>query len=347
MPSIKVLRDPGFICDLNYLFFAKFNTQLCVDRLEDETKKVAYAKYLKETLQRFGDISDDLYIFYHAIKNGQCFITSYYLNPYKEHFSTDFNFKFFRNLLSNMEGLVRNVISFYLCDLSDAEWDECVLSAEKLFSHIKASKYSGEEKSKLYEFFINPTPYIQALQYELIEKERILSDYYKDNYEIILEAHNSTTFEMLCENVKDLRDLSFLREGEQTLYTSFCLLNKYYMNLFFATDSVIYLLGFDYVSIIRALVTSQKKQPLEDMCDALSEASRVEILRLLLEKEAVTCKDLEKAFNFSGSTAYHHISLLTKAGAVKVRNEGKTIYYSIDRKFFNTLVEQLKEFSDY
>ena len=118
------------------------------------------------------------------------------------------------------------------------------------------------------------------------------------------------------------------------------------MNLFFATDSVIYLLGFDYVSIISALVKAQKKQPLEDLCGALSETSRIQILRLLLERKEVTCKDLEKVFNFSGSTAYHHISLLTKAGAVKARNEGKTIYYSIDRKYFNMLREQLKAYSD-
>ena len=69
-------------------------------------------------------------------------------------------------------------------------------------------------------------------------------------------------------------------------------------------------------------------------------------MKLLSERKEVTCKDLEKEVNFSGSTAYHHISLLTKAGAVKVRNEGKTIYYSINKEFFNTLVEQLKEFSD-
>ena len=82
MPNIKVLKDPGFLYDLNYLFYVKFNTQLCVDSLADETKKEAYKKYLEETLKNFGDISDDLYVFYHAIKNGRCFITTYYLDPY-------------------------------------------------------------------------------------------------------------------------------------------------------------------------------------------------------------------------------------------------------------------------
>ena len=345
MPNIKVLKDPGFLYDLNYLFYAKFNTQLCIDSLADETKKEAYKKYLEETLKNFGDISDDLYVFYHAIKNGRCFITTCYMNPYKDHFSTDFNFKFFKNLLSDTDGMIRNLIRFYLYDLSEEELEECFSSTEKLFAYIKASKYSGDEKSKLYEFFINPTPYFQTLQYELMEKEILLSAYYKENYETILEAHNKTTFEVLCENAKDIDNLSFLQDAD-SVYISFCLLNKYLMKLSFVREGVVYLLGVDYTSIISALVKTEKKQPLEVICSALSETSRVQILDLLLERKEVTCKDLEKHFNFSGSTAYHHISLLTKAGAVKVRNEGKTIYYSIDRKYFNMLREQLKAYSD-
>ena len=346
MPNIKVLKDPGFLYDLNYLFYAKFNTQLCVDELADETQKEAYKKYLKETLQHFGDISDDLYVFYHAIKNDHCFITTYYMNPYKDHFATDFNFKFFKTLLSDTDEMIRNLIRFYLYDLSQEALEECFSSTEKLFSYIKASKYSGEEKSKLYEFFINPTPYLQTLQYELIEKEILLSAYYKENYEIILEAHNQTTFETLSETVKDVGDLSLFKDNEQILYTSFCLLNKYQIRLFLVEDGAVYLLGCDYVFVISEIADGGKTSPLEDLCGALSETSRIQILKLLLEITEVTCKDLEKTFNFSGSTAYHHITILTKIGAVKIRNEGKTIYYSLNRKYFDMMREQLKVFSN-
>ena len=346
MANIKVLKDPGFLYDLNYLFYAKFNTQLCVDSLADETKKEAYKKYLKETLQHFGDISDDLYVFYHAIKNGRCFITTYYMDRYKQQFATNFDFKYLKNLLSDTEQMKKNLIRFYLHDLSEEELEDCFLSTSKLVANIKKSKYSGDEKSKLYEFFIDPIPYIQTLQYELIEKEILLSAYYKENYDKIIEAHNNTTFEVLSQHVKGEKDLSFLQDEEQSLYTSFCLLNKYFMKLLFNSEGAIYLLGYDYVSIIDALVKAQKKQPLEELCGALSETSRMQILHLLLGRKEVTCKDLEKHFNFSGSTAYHHISLLTKAGAVKVRNEGKTIYYSLNRKYFDMIREQLKEFSN-
>lgn len=346
MPRTKVLKDPGFLYDLNYLFYAKFNTQLCIDRLADETKKEAYIRYLKETLQHFGDISDDLYVFYHAIKNGHCFITTFYLNPYKNHFPTDFNFKFFKNLLSDTDGMIRNLIRFYLFDLSQESLEECFSSTEKLFAYIKASKYSGEEKSKLYEFFINPIPYFQTLQYELIEKEILLSAYYKDNYETILEAHNKTTFELLCENVKDIDNLTFLNDGEQVLFASYCLLNKYQLRLFLIEEGAVYLLGCDYVSIISEIAEAKKTSPIEDLCGALSETSRIQILKLLLNRKEVTCKDLEKTFNFSGSTAYHHITLLAKIGAVKIRNEGKTIYYSLNRNYFDKMRAQLKVFSN-
>ena len=166
MPTIKVLKDPGFLYDLNYLFYAKFNTQLCIDSLADDSKKESYAKYLKEILHHFGDISDDLYVFYHALRNGRCFVTTFYMNPYKDRFTTEFNFKYFKNLISDTDSMLQNLIRFYLYDLSEEDLEECFSSTEKLFLHIKASKYSGEEKSKLYEFFINPTPYFQALQCE-------------------------------------------------------------------------------------------------------------------------------------------------------------------------------------
>ena len=117
------------------------------------------------------------------------------------------------------------------------------------------------------------------------------------------------------------------------------------MQLFFITDGAVYLLGYDYDSVISAIVNAEKTYPLEDLCAALGDVSRIQILKLLLERKEIMCKDLEKIFNFSGSTSYHHITLLFKIGAVKVRNEGKKIYYSLNRKYFDMLRAQLKVFA--
>ncbi len=346
MPSVKLLKEPGFLYDLHYLFYANFNSQICVDGIVDPTKRDSYKQYLRETLKLFGEIPEELYVFYHAVRNNRCFMTTYYMDPYKNHFATDFNFKYLQNELKDTDQLTKNLIRFYFRDLSEEAVESCFSSPPQVFETIKRSKYSGEEKSKLYEFFHDPEAYCQTLQYELMTKEVALSSYYKERYEIILEAHKNNTFDKLCESVGELRDLSFLRDGEQTLHTSFCLLNKYHMHLLFIDYGAIYLLGYDYASILDALLHTKTTLGLEDLCGALSEASRVKMLHFLKERGEATCKDIEKIFHFSGSTAYHHITLLTKVGAVKVRNEGKTIYYSLNKKFFEQMKQQFSKFCD-
>lgn len=343
MATVKVLKDPGFLYDLNYIFYSRFNPLLCIEELEDPFKRDDYAKHLQETAKCFGDISEELYVFFHAIENGRCFITSYYLDPYKEEFVSGFNFKKFKELISNTSLLMQNIIRFYMHHLPKKELEECVTSNTKLFAHIKASRYSAEEKSKLYEFFHTPSQYLQVLQYELIEKEFLLSAYYKENYDKILEAHNTNSFETICENVKEFDNLDFLDDPNQILYTSYCLLNKYFLKSSFADNGAMYLLGYDYTSIIREVIKA-KKHPLNELCAALSDENRLRMLDLICERGEVTCKDLEKNFDFSGSTAYHHISLLTRAGALKIRNERKTIYYSINKKYFETVHNHLKKY---
>ena len=320
--------------------------QLCVDSLADATKKESYRKHLKDISVRFGDISDELYVFYHANTDGRCFMTARCVEPYKDRFVDGFDFTCFRGLLSDGKALTDDLIRFYLRGLSEEEYKECLSSVTTLFSYIKASEYTGEEKSKLYEFFVDPEPYIQALRDELTEKETRLSAYYKENYQIILDAHNDTTFDALCERVKEIRDLSFLRDSDQVLYTSFCLLNKYCMYMLFATYGVTYVLGYDYASVINAVIRRRRSNcSFDEKCSALGEKSRFRILQLLTEQNELTRKEIERAFDLSSTSAYHHLTMLTKVGAIKVRNIRKTIYYSLNKEFFDAMIEQLIEFA--
>ncbi len=346
MSQIRLLKEPGYIYDLIYIFYLRFNTKLCISTLDNNEKQAETIKYFNDLLDQFSDIPEDLFVFFHAPENGRCFITTYYFNPYKELFTTTFDFKFFQKELSDRERLIRNLLRFYFCDFSEEKLEQCINSKLELFSCIKNSKYSGDEKSKLYEFFIDPEPYIQMLQYELMAKELMLSQYYEKNYQKILEVYNQTTFEMLSEQINGLKDLSFIKENNQKLYTSFCLLRKFCINFFGIQDGVLYLLGYDYLSILDFVKGNNKNPNLQEFGNALCEESRVKILQLLLEREEVTCKDLEKIFSFSGSTAYHHITMMTKIGLVKTRNEGKTILYSLNRKYFDAIIDVLSKFSN-
>ena len=95
----------------------------------------------------------------------------------------------------------------------------------------------------------------------------------------------------------------------------------------------------------KGFVKEKGREP--DLCSlgtALCEESRIKILKFLLEREEVTCKDLEKEFSFSGSTAYHHINIMAKSGLVKTRNESKTILYSINAKYIRNIIGVFNNF---
>ena len=103
--------------------------------------------------------------------------------------------------------------------------------------------------------------------------------------------------------------------------------------------------AYNLKSVYVVYSKDQSEEP--DLCSlgtALCEESRIKILNFLLEREEVTCKDLEKEFSFSGSTAYHHINIMAKSGLVKTRNEGKTILYSINAKYIRNIIGVFNNF---
>ena len=345
MSQIRLLKETGYIYDLLFIFYLRFNKQYYINTFENSEKQADNIKYFNGLLDIFPDIPEDLYVFFHAIENGRCFFATQYFNPYKEQFTTTYNFKLIQKELADSDQLLRALIRFYFYEISDEKIDACMNSTLELFSLIKTSHYSTEVKSKLYEFFIHPEPYIRTLHFELIAKEFMLSQYYEKNYQKILDVYNQTTFEILSKHIRGIMDLSFIKKNNLNLYVSYCLVNKYSINFFGVQEGAVYLLGYDYLSILD-FVKNKKDLSLLDFGNALCEESRVKIMELLLERNEVTCKDLEKIFSFSGSTAYHHITMLTRIGLVKTRNEGKTILYSLNRKYFSAIIGVLSKYSE-
>ena len=342
MNKIQLLKEPGYLYDLNFIFCLKFNTRLYIDTLPNDNKKEETVKYFHEILNRFHDIPKDLYVFFHAIKTERAFLPTFYFNPYKNQFATTYNFQFLQKELSDHHKLIRNLIRFYFHEFDNETIEQCASSLNQVFSAIKNSDYSEEEKNKLYEFFIDPSRYIQLLQYELMQKEFMLSEYYKDNYQKIIDLYNQTTFESICLQLKGFEDLVVDNDAE-ILYVSYCLLNKFCISLWFLENGFLPLLGCEYMSILGYAKDLDRDPELYGFGTALCEESRVKILNFLIEREEITCKDLEKEFSFSGSTAYHHINIMTKSGLVKTRNEGKTILYRLNRQYITSIINVLQK----
>ncbi len=76
---------------------------------------------------------------------------------------------------------------------------------------------------------------------------------------------------------------------------------------------------------------------------ALSDENRIRILNLLAEKER-SASELLAELDIVQSTLSHHMSLLCESGLVKSENDGKWVFYSVNRDGFGEAENVLHEF---
>jgi ArsR family transcriptional regulator len=65
---------------------------------------------------------------------------------------------------------------------------------------------------------------------------------------------------------------------------------------------------------------------------ALSDPTRYELIKMLLNCAELGCGDLEDAFRLSRSAMSHHYRVLENAGLVASRKEGLHVYYRLERE---------------
>ncbi len=343
MPDLKLIKNPGYVYDLIFLFYYKYNVDLFPEIFEANEEDM---KYFSDTLKAFQPISDDLYIFFRLAPSKRCFFTVNYFHNYAKVFTTEYSLELLQKEINDHDSFVRNVIKHYFEELDDNEVTECRKSAKCIFEIIKKSDYDDKLKSKLYEFFIDPEPYIRSLQYELMVKDIQLSSYYERNYSKILDAYNELNCEVLEEKFAFLGHDLGDKKNRSNICISFCLLNKNLVQFSYQSNATLYIMGVDYLSSIEKLRKKHIDLIPEQFGAALSDINRVKMLDVIRQKGKCTCKDLEEALGLPASTAYHHVSTLERCGAVEARIVKKSMFYSIDRRYFSKIIEYFRRFSE-
>ncbi len=74
---------------------------------------------------------------------------------------------------------------------------------------------------------------------------------------------------------------------------------------------------------------------------AMSDENRLKILDLLRENEYNAGQILEK-MEFGQSTLSHHMKLLTNAGIVNARRQGKWMYYTLNQETYQQIIDWLE-----
>ena len=78
---------------------------------------------------------------------------------------------------------------------------------------------------------------------------------------------------------------------------------------------------------------------------ALSDETRIRLLKLLSERELCVC-ELVQALDMTQSRVSRNLGILKEAGLVKDRREGLWVFYSLNRKSFNQYVAPVLDLLD-
>lgn len=70
---------------------------------------------------------------------------------------------------------------------------------------------------------------------------------------------------------------------------------------------------------------------------ALSDQTRIKIVKKLMDNDEVSCQELMKHFPLSQPTLSHHFSKLIDSGILHARKDGVSHYYSVNRTYLASL----------
>jgi ArsR family transcriptional regulator len=84
-----------------------------------------------------------------------------------------------------------------------------------------------------------------------------------------------------------------------------------------------------------------KEDNIVKIAKALSDKTRVRILKEIASKGSISCGDAEKVVDLSQPTVSHHIKILSDAGLLNTEKDGRHIIISVNKKIlddFNQLL---------
>lgn len=344
MRELKIVREPGFIYDLIYVFVLRFNKEHCLSKHINYQKANEDTEFFNKIYNEYKDISGELLPFFYLKDESTCLITEKYFATHLDEYEMGYNFNKLYKELSDVDKLKNNVIEYYFPNFPTRELDNGTSFITLINNNIRCSKYSDSLKSALYSFFIDPDSIVKILLEELLDVQLSLRQKYESFVDELFEFQNNFDLELLLTSLKNDKNMSFNDKNFDKHLICPCMYNKNCINVFLLMKTTIFLLGYDYKDQISYLLSQDIIPNLDTFGNAIAEKNRVDILDLMLSSEEISIKDLEQILNLTGTNAYYHLNLMIKANIVKSRNKGRTVYYSINKEYFTSVLKFLQRY---
>lgn len=338
MARIEFIDAPGRRYDLFFLFVLYFNKEHCLANFTNPEKAREDTEFMERLWEAVAPVPEELLPFFRLNDDGKSLITGSLFKSgpeVLEEFRPEDTF-------AGVDTMTRAATDFWLNCPQDAP--TTTDGMKKINAAIRASGCDHRLRSALYSLLIDPQKVLDTLIGELNAKARLDPAYYT----LKTPEELKSSFEPEPFN----RDMSlsgwpFDLSRREKIYVSFCVYAK---NCIRASDigggAALLLLGQDYADQLASLRGRTEVPRLDVFGTAIAEKNRIDILNLILTRGEVSIKDVEQELKFSGTNAYYHLSLMIKANMLKTRSRGKAVYYSINRRFFDSVIRVLGKYGE-
>ena len=342
MKELKIVREPGFIYDLIYVFVLRFNKEYCLSKHINYQKANEDTEFFTKIYNEYKDIPSELLPFFYSNDERLCLVKDRYFTNYLDEFET-YNFAKLYKELSDVDKLKINVINYYFPDFpmelcNDASFINLINNS------IRSSNYNDSLKCTLYSFFIDPDSIVKILLDEILAVQTSLRQKYESFGDRLFEFQSNFDMEYLIYNLRKSKTTILDTEGFNKCLVCPCMICKNSIKCLFNIDVVFLILGFDYKDQLNYILSQEYVPDLDTFGNAIAEKNRVDILDLMMSSGEITIKNLEQVLNLTGTNAYYHLNLMIKANIVKARNKGRTVYYSINKEYFTSVLKFLNRY---
>ena len=244
----------------------------------------------------------------------------------------------YKNCLSDYAKTAFALLTFYF---PAAKRDPSLLEPEyreELSELISKSNYSDAMKFAFLKFFLAPEKYIRLLLRDMAKKKIEVSDYINSNIERLEKEKNSFDQMMFAkqlmlskENVIDIMEF-------ETLYVTFCLVNKRLIMIKPHDTYAVVALGVDYMYYLKSLYTQHDENAASLLMfgKVISEKVRLEMIDMLIRNDEMTNTEMARELNLTPASCYYHTEMMQKTGILKYRTRGREVFFSIDEEAFKT-----------
>jgi len=335
MGIVKFVDELGLLRDLLYIYITKFNDSHSADEnstvINDGKEEIDLQNIIKD----FSEIPDELEVFFHINENGNCFISNYLLNVSEDELEV-FSADSYKNAISDYQKTAFGLLTFYF---PETKKDPSLLETDyqgELSDIISKSNYPDSFKFALLKFFISPEKYVKLLLRDMAKKKIEVADYVKANQERIEKEKGSFDQGALSRQLMLSKNNTVDIMDYETVYVTFCLVNKRLIMIKPNRGYAVVALGVDYMYYLKSQFTQydENASNLLMFGKVISEKVRLEMIDMLIRNNEMTNTEMARELDLTPASCYYHTEMMQKTDILNYRTKGREVFFSIDENAF-------------